>query len=312
MIAKLDALAATGDARLAAIGDEATQLAASMRKVADQAALVLGENRKGLDDFVEDGLPEIQGFVEDATLLVNELSATVRDMRQDPGTLLPRRPGGPGSDAGMSAARWLDPAWRAARPLAAALATRGLRARPARAGAGAADVPRHAQIHLRPGPAQGEMVAGGGRADRRADAGHQPILVLTNGINVDYVALAFWIDRAPAMVQTLIVQSFRNAGRLVQVGTNRDRVRPQFQLVSDLRAFQLNRGNGPDMVRVVLQAQLLRMPERDTVGRESFAADRPPIGTGIDAVVEAFDEALGRVMKELVAWTIKTGNKAGA
>lgn len=137
------------------------------------------------------------------------------------------------------------------------------------------------------------------------------IAVLTNGINVDYVALAFWVDRAPAMVQSLIVQSFRNSGRLVQVGTNRDRLRPQFQLVSDLRGFQLNRGAGPDMVRVSLNAQLLRMPERDSVGRENFTAELAPTGSGIDAVVAAFDETLGRVMKNLVAWTIKTGNRAG-
>ena len=78
------------------------------------------------------------------------------------------------------------------------------------------------------------------------------IAVVTNGIGVDYVALAFWVDRAPAMVQTLIVQSFRNSGRVDQVGTNRDRVRPDFQLVSDLRAFQLNRGgSGSDVVRVL-------------------------------------------------------------
>ena len=77
-------LASTGEARLAAIGDEVTKLSASLRKVADQTSGLLGENRKGVNDFVEDGLPEIQGFVEDATLLVNELSATIRDMRQDP------------------------------------------------------------------------------------------------------------------------------------------------------------------------------------------------------------------------------------
>jgi cholesterol transport system auxiliary component len=137
------------------------------------------------------------------------------------------------------------------------------------------------------------------------------IAVVTNGIGVDYVALAFWVDRAPAMVQSLIVQSFRNSGRVDQVGTNRDRVRPDFQLVSDLRAFQLNRGGGPDLVRARLNVQLLRMPRRDSVGRESFAAERAPMGTGIDAVVGAFDEAFGKVMKELVAWTVRTGNRAG-
>lgn len=84
LLAKLDGLASTGDARLAAVGEEVTAVAASLRKVTDQASVLLSENRKGLNDFVEDGLPEIQGFVEDATLLVNELSATVRDLRQDP------------------------------------------------------------------------------------------------------------------------------------------------------------------------------------------------------------------------------------
>ena len=91
LLAKLDSspgagerLVATGDARLTAIGDEVTKVATSLAQGRGSGGALLGENRKGLNDFVEDGLPEIQGFVEDATLLVNELSATVRDMRQDP------------------------------------------------------------------------------------------------------------------------------------------------------------------------------------------------------------------------------------
>lgn len=91
LLTRLDTLAmsgerllASGDTRLAALGDEATLLAASLRKATDQAARLLGENRKGVNDFVEDGLPEIQGLVEDATLMVNELNATIRDMRQSP------------------------------------------------------------------------------------------------------------------------------------------------------------------------------------------------------------------------------------
>jgi cholesterol transport system auxiliary component len=145
-------------------------------------------------------------------------------------------------------------------------------------------------------------------AERALDTNR--IAVVTDGINVDYVAQAFWVDRAPSMVQPLLVQSFRNSDRIEQVGTNRDRLRPSFLLVSDLRAFQLNRGAGPETVRVRLDAQLLRMPERDPVGRESFAADRPPAAAGIDVVVAAFDEALGNVMKNLVAWTLRTGRKA--
>lgn len=144
-------------------------------------------------------------------------------------------------------------------------------------------------------------------AERTLDTNR--LAVVTNGINVDYVALAFWIDRAPSMLQTLIVQSFRNSGRITQVGTTRDRLRADFLLSSDLRAFQLNRGNGQDQIRVRLDVQLLRMPQRDPVGSESIAADALPAGSGVDAAVGAFDEATGRVLKDLVAWTLRSGQR---
>ena len=145
-------------------------------------------------------------------------------------------------------------------------------------------------------------------AERTLDTNR--IAVVTGGINVDYVALAFWIDRAPSMLQTLMVQSFRNSGQIAQVGTTRDRLRPEFLLTSDLRAFQLNRGAEPDLVRVRLDVQLLRMPQRDPVGSESLVADWTPTGSGIDAVVSAFDEATGKILKQLVAWTLRAGQRA--
>ena len=133
------------------------------------------------------------------------------------------------------------------------------------------------------------------------------IAVVSGGTAVDYVALAFWVDRAPAMLQALIVQSFQSSGRIAQVGTDRDRLRPQVLLRSDLRAVQLNRNGGADLVRIRLDPALYRMPRRDLIARNSFAADTSPTGSGVDAVVAAFDEALGRVLKEVVTWTLRDG-----
>ena len=120
-----------------------------------------------------------------------------------------------------------------------------------------------------------ELVAGRGRADLRATLDTDRIAVVTNGIGVDYVALAYWVDRAPAMVQTLhgaVVPQFgpgRPGGH--QPGPAAG---PNSCSCSDLRAFQLNRGgSGSDVVRVLLNAQLLRMPRRDSVGGESFASE---------------------------------------
>lgn len=133
------------------------------------------------------------------------------------------------------------------------------------------------------------------------------IAVVSDGVGVDYVALANWVDRAPAMVQTLLVQSFAASGRIEAVGTDRDRVRAQFLLRSELRAFQINRNNGSLIVRVRLDAALLRLPRREIAGRERFAAEALPESQGTAAAVAAFDMALGRVLKEVVGWTLRTG-----
>lgn len=84
MLQHLDGLATSGDARLQALGDQLARVSESAAKAADQAAALMRENRRGLNEFVDDGLPQMQGFVEDATRLVNELSSTIRDLRQDP------------------------------------------------------------------------------------------------------------------------------------------------------------------------------------------------------------------------------------
>lgn len=136
------------------------------------------------------------------------------------------------------------------------------------------------------------------------------IAVITHGTAIDYVADATWIDRAPSMVQTVLVQSFRASGAVAAVGADRDQRRPDFLLRSDLRAFQLNRTDGLGTVRVRLDATLLRLPQRDIVAQRSFAADIAPTAAGVDAAVAAFDEALGRVMKELVPWALTAGSQA--
>ena len=138
------------------------------------------------------------------------------------------------------------------------------------------------------------------------------IAVLTNGTAVDYIAMATWVDRAPTMVETLLVQSFRESGRIAAVGTNRERVRADYLLRSDLRAFQLARNDGTTMVRVRLDPALLALPRRELVASSSFSADVPPAAADIDAVVAAFDTALGRVLRDVVVWSLRTGRSPAA
>lgn len=146
-------------------------------------------------------------------------------------------------------------------------------------------------------------------ADRPLDTVR--IALIRDGLQVEYVADATWSDRAPAMMQSLIVGSFAASGAIAAVGTDRDRLSASFLLRSSLLAFNLLRHEGAStIVRIRLDAQLLRLPGRELVGGESFAVSVPPSSDSLDAVIKAFDEATDDVLKRLVIWTLATGRSS--
>ena len=64
------------------------------------------------------------------------------------------------------------------------------------------------------------------------------IAIMTNPFEVKYYAEARWAERAPRMVQTLLIESFENTGKIVAVGRQSVGLRSDFNLKSELREFQ--------------------------------------------------------------------------
>ena len=129
-------------------------------------------------------------------------------------------------------------------------------------------------------------------------------------ISLEYYERANWIDTAPIMVQTLLVESFENSGRIVGVGRQSIAIRSDFSLITDLREFHAEyfRSGFPE-ARVRLNAKLVRMPERVIVGVTTVERLQEAAGTDIVSVVEAFDTALGKTMKRIVEWALKTARR---
>ena len=48
---------------------------------------------------------------------------------------------------------------------------------------------------------------------------------------------------------------------------------------------------------------------RAPTGSRSFEAVVPAQAESLDAIIAAFDEALGKVLRKLVEWTLQTGDK---
>jgi cholesterol transport system auxiliary component len=133
----------------------------------------------------------------------------------------------------------------------------------------------------------------------------------TAGVEVAYYADASWVDRPPAMIERMIIQSFRNSGAIEVVADRRADIRANFMLQTAITAFQAQASDaGPAEAQVAIAATLLSMPRRQVVGTTEIARSVPAEATNLDAIARAFDEALGGVMKRLVEWTLRTGAAA--
>lgn len=135
----------------------------------------------------------------------------------------------------------------------------------------------------------------------------QRIALQRSPVTLDYFARASWTDQAPALVQTLLIESFENTGKIRAVSRESTQVRPDYILQTELREFQAENevtGKMPT-AHVRLNGKLIRMPDRTIIG--SYTADRRAAATrgDIEGIVLAFDEALGRAMKEIVEWALK-------
>lgn len=130
---------------------------------------------------------------------------------------------------------------------------------------------------------------------------------------IEYYAGATWTDNAPAMIQTLLIESFESTGSIVAVGREAIGLRPDYILKTDLREFQAvyQEGEAVPTVWVRMNAKLVEMPDRRIIASETFEQRVKARGRRFPDVIDAFDQALGTVLKNIVVFTLTTPAREG-
>ncbi len=129
-------------------------------------------------------------------------------------------------------------------------------------------------------------------------------------VTMEFYAHAEWVDRAPLLVQRLLVESFESTHKIVAVARQSVNLRPDFLLICDLREFQAEyRGKGPPSAHVRISAKLVKIPERTIIGATDAEELVQARSVDLDDVVHAFDGALGKTLKRVVEWTLITGSR---
>jgi cholesterol transport system auxiliary component len=124
-------------------------------------------------------------------------------------------------------------------------------------------------------------------------------------VTLEYYANANWTDVAPLMVQTLLIESFENSGKIVAVSRESTSVRGDYTLKTELREFQAEYdGAGPPRARVRINAKLTRMADRSIIASHTVERMARAEAGDLPSIALAFDEALGGAMRRIVEWAL--------
>jgi cholesterol transport system auxiliary component len=134
------------------------------------------------------------------------------------------------------------------------------------------------------------------------------IAIKPNSYQVQYFPDVRWVDRAPLLVQTMLVESFENTGKVAAVGRRAIGLSADFTLITDLREFQavVGEGEGDPIIAIVqLNMKIVQEPLGLIVASKSFVYREPAASGEMIAVVTAFDTALGKAMGHSVDWAVR-------
>ena len=126
----------------------------------------------------------------------------------------------------------------------------------------------------------------------------------------EYLAGAEWSDRAPGLVQSLLVQGFENSGKIVGVSRRAVGVRGDLALTTDLRRFEVDYDGGRPTARVSLYLKLVRQPLGTISAAKLVEAEARADRNTPGAIANAFDRAAKSAIADAVVWTLEVGGDA--
>ncbi len=131
----------------------------------------------------------------------------------------------------------------------------------------------------------------------------QQIVVKPSAAEVEYLARSQWTDRLPKVIQAKLIETFENTNKVKAVAKPGDGLVIDYQVVSDIRAFEAAVGSGISEARVSISIKLVSDRTGKVVRSRVFTQSVQLPGTGSLEVVIGLDEAFDRVARDIVAWT---------
>ena len=126
---------------------------------------------------------------------------------------------------------------------------------------------------------------------------------------IEYISGARWIEPLPAMLQTLILESFENSGKFKYVGRQTTSLNADYLLLSEVRDFHLMRNDVTLKRKIVIKIRVTLVDRwKKNVLHETTIIEQHPVkNLKMESVIAGFDQATQNMLQKLTRWTLENG-----
>ncbi|GGD91309.1 ABC transporter [Aureimonas endophytica] len=130
------------------------------------------------------------------------------------------------------------------------------------------------------------------------------IVVKPTPFTIEALQNSQWSDRLPRIVQLRMVQAFETTGRVGAVGVPGQGLAIDYQVIMEIRRFEIDAGAGRNTATIEIAVKLLNDRNGTVRASRTFSERSPVTGSGNPAFVAALDRAFDKVAGDIVTWTL--------
>lgn len=138
----------------------------------------------------------------------------------------------------------------------------------------------------------------------------QRIIVRPTPGELQYYRGGSWVTSTTDMTLDAILQTFEDSQCIDAVARQGTGINADYKLIMDIRRFEADftQSDGPVM-RIEMQAKLLDNHDQSVVSSQTFLVQQPTPKSDLNAVNQAFGEALSQLSAQVVGWTLHHGQQ---
>ncbi|MBB3452961.1 cholesterol transport system auxiliary component [Rhizobium sp. BK313] len=132
------------------------------------------------------------------------------------------------------------------------------------------------------------------------------IVIRVSPSEIQYLSKSQWSDRLTRMVQSKLVEAFENTGKLGGVGVPGQGLAIDYQIVTDIRSFEIDTVGGQRSATVEISVKILN-DRSGTIKAQGVFRKVVPVSGGSNAdFVRGLDAAFAGVTAQIVDWTLRS------